>query len=358
MSATPGNVAVVAIGRNEGQRLIACIESALKACPLVVYADSGSTDNSVRAAGELGAHVVQLDLSTPFTAARSRNAGFAELRRLNPAAQFVQFVDGDCTFDPEWMAKAIAFLTANPTAAVVCGRRRERFPRKTVYNHLCDMEWDTPVGTAKYCGGDAMMRVEAFEKVGGYNPAVIAGEEPELCVRLRAAGWTIHRIDGEMTLHDADMTRFAQWWKRNIRAGHAFAEGHAMHGQPPERHRARETRGNFVWGLLVPIIAIAATSVISLWRPSLAALGALPLLGYPLLLAKVARGRMSRGAGVSDALLYAWFVVLGKFPQAIGQLTYLWNRARGRRTVLIEYKGAAAESGGSRASSPAAGGNP
>ena len=50
--------------------------------------------------------------------------------------------------------------------------------------------------------------------VGGFNPAVIAGEEPELCVRLRQAGWKIHRLDAEMTLHDAAMTSWRQWWKR------------------------------------------------------------------------------------------------------------------------------------------------
>ena len=37
------------------------------------------------------------------------------------------------------------------------------------------------------------MRVEAFEAVGGYRAQLIAGEEPELCVRLREIGWKIWR---------------------------------------------------------------------------------------------------------------------------------------------------------------------
>ena len=120
-----------------------------------------------------------------------------------------------------------------PEVAIVCGRRRERFPELSIYNRMADMEWNTPIGEAKYCGGDAMIRVESLRQVGGYNPALIAGEEPDLCVRLRQHEWIILRIDAEMTLHDIAMIRFGQWWKRCERGGFAFAEGVAMHGRPP-----------------------------------------------------------------------------------------------------------------------------
>ena len=36
-----------------------------------------------------------------------------------------------------------------------------------------------------------LVRVEAFEAVGGFRPELIAGEEPELCMRLREKGWKI-----------------------------------------------------------------------------------------------------------------------------------------------------------------------
>ena len=42
----------------------------------------------------------------------------------------------------------------------------------------------------------------------GFNATLIAGEEPELCLRLRQKGWEIWRLDAEMTLHDAAMTKF------------------------------------------------------------------------------------------------------------------------------------------------------
>ena len=147
-------------------------------------------------------------------------------------------------------------LEENPDIGVVCGRRRERFPESTVYNHLADLEWDSPVGEAKACGGDAMMRVEAVRKVGGYNPAIIAAEDDEVCLRIRREGWKVVRIDAEMTLHDMAMTSFRQWWRRSTRTGHAYAEGSAMYGQTPERHFVRQTRSAIFWGILLPLAAL------------------------------------------------------------------------------------------------------
>src|SRR5208337_3579297 len=122
-------------------------------------------------------------------------------------------------------------------------------------NRLADLEWDTEVGEAKACGGDAMMRVSAFQAAGGFDPTLIAGEEPDLCLRMRGQGWRVLRIDAEMALHDMAMTRFRQWWRRSVRAGHAYAEGSAMHGRTEERHWVREARSAGFWGLVVPLIA-------------------------------------------------------------------------------------------------------
>jgi glycosyltransferase involved in cell wall biosynthesis len=330
---------VVAIGRNEGERLRACLVSARRDCQAVVYVDSGSTDGSTDLARSLGVHVIDLDLSKPFTAARARNEGFAELMKIEPALGSVQFVDGDCEIVEGWIQKAQVELAANPRAAIICGRRRERFPDASIYNKLCDMEWDTPIGIAKACGGDALIRVAAFKNVAGYNPTVIAGEEPEMCVRLREQGWTIHRIDAEMTLHDAAMTRFGQWWKRNVRAGYAYAMGNDLHGKPPERFRAREMRSIKTW-VVWPIGAtIVCVIGIALVAARWCGLGLVPLLLYPMLAAKVARKRMSGGTSAVDALLYGLSVAIGKFPQWLGVQRFRTAARNGERVGIIEYKG-------------------
>jgi GT2 family glycosyltransferase len=202
------DVGVVAIGRNEGERLKRCLRSVLDQARRVVYVDSGSTDGSVEFARSLGVEVVELDMDRPFTMARGRNAGFERLLERDPAIRFVQFVDGDCEVCPGWIERARSALLERPEVAAVSGRRREIDPGASIYNRLTDQEWDMPIGEVRQCGGDVMIRAEALEAVGGYNEAMIAGEEPELSVRLRRAGGVIRRLDAEMTLHDAAMTRW------------------------------------------------------------------------------------------------------------------------------------------------------
>jgi GT2 family glycosyltransferase len=308
--------AAVVIGRNEGARLIACLEALQGRADPVIYVDSGSDDGSVAAARARGAQVIALDMTQPFTAARARNAGLAAL----PAdTEFVQLLDGDCALREGWLETATAFLGSTPKAAVACGRRRERNPQASRYNALIDAEWDTPVGPAKACGGDALMRVAALRGVGGYRDTLIAGEEPELCLRLRAAGWDVWRLDAEMTWHDADITRFSQWWKRTRRAGHAFAEGAALHGAPPERHWVAETRRALLWGAVLPLVIVCLALFATPWALLLG-------LIYPLQVA-----RLSRQGG----LRWAVFTTLGKIPEALGALQFYLSRGK---TRIIEYK--------------------
>mgnify|MGYP001553278147 CR=1 FL=1 len=319
---------VVAIGRNEGERLRGCLDSVRSRAAALVYVDSGSTDGSVELARSFGAAVVALDMSRPFTAARARNEGFRRLAEFKPAPALVQFVDGDCEVCDGWLEAGRAFLDAHAEVAAVCGRNRERFPERSIYNRLADMEWDTPVGEARACGGNAMMRATAFAQADGFREDLIAGEEPELCVRLRALGWHVWRLEAEMTLHDSAMTRFSQWWRRSMRAGYAFAEGAHLHGLPPERHWVRETRSARFWAGAVPMLVLAgvfAFGPVAAWA----------LLVYPL---QVLRLTLKGSGRYTLRALRALFLVLGKFPEALGQVKFLALQARGRRARLIEYK--------------------
>ena len=323
-------IGAVAIGKNEGERLHACLRSLVGEVSTVVYVDSGSSDGSVEFAKSLGVEVVSLDMSLPFTAARARNAGTARVLELQPATKFLQFLDGDCELNPSWLNIASDYLAANPTYAVTCGRRRERFPEASVYNYLCDREWDTPIGDADACSGDALFSVEAFQQASGFDDSLIAGEEPELCVRLRRAGHKIRRLDEEMTLHDAAMTKFSQWWTRAKRSGHAFAEGAAMHGKSPERHWVKPCRRTAIWGIALPLIALLAAPF-----TCFASLGL--LLAYPLNWLRVAA--KLRGARESRSITVALFMVLSRLPEGLGMLRYYAGRISGSRSRLIEYKG-------------------
>lgn len=314
-------VDAVVIGRNEGARLLACLHSLQGQVRRLVYVDSGSSDGSVAAARNLGAEVVALDMALPFTAARARNAGLAVLAD-DPAA-FVQMVDGDCAVQPDWIAAAAGFLAAHPQAALVFGRRRERFPEASVYNRLCDWEWDTPLGPAAACGGDMLIRWAAVRQVGGYRDEVIAAEDDEMCQRLRGAGWELWRIAQEMTLHDAAILRFGQWWRRAVRAGHGFAQVGALH----PAHFVAARRRVWIWGAALPVLAQAggplAVGVLALYAASFMR-GAL----------RFRRG----GMGWRQAVAAAGLITLSKFPNLQGVLTYHLRKRRGAAARIIEYK--------------------
>jgi len=314
------SVAAIAIGRNEGARLLACLASLAGQVSRVIYVDSGSTDGSVAAARAAGVEVVELDMSVPFTAARARNAGFSRLREIAPETAFVQFLDGDCELDAGWIAAGLALLEAQPDVAVVCGWRREKFPEATFWNGLIDAEWTSaPVGQVPSCGGDALMRVAAVAAVEGYRIDRIAGEEPEMCFRMRAQGWRIWRLDAPMTRHDAALTTFGQWWQRARRTGHTYAQGAALHGSSPERYKRRELRRTLIWSVLVPLIALLCALLVTPWGLAL-------LLIYPAQILRLARRGMPLG--------HAACLVLGKFPELQGVFGY-WVL---RRHTLIEYK--------------------
>jgi len=331
--AREAKVGAVAIGRNEGERLVRCLRSLVGRVEHVVYVDSGSTDGSVEAAEAIGAVLVELDRDIPFTAARARNAGFDRLSELIPDLRYVQFVDGDCEIAPRWLDHGLAHLESHADVGVVAGRRRERHPEASPYNRLADMEWDTPIGPAVEIGGDALFRVRAFLDAGRYDPTLIAGEDPELCLRVRRAGWQVIRLDHEMTRHDAAMQHFSQWWTRATRAGHAYAENFHMHGGAPERYRARELRSILFWGGALPLAA-AGLAPLTL---GLSVVGA--AAGYGVLTGRIYRYRRQHGDDRSDARLYAAATALGKVAEMKGVARYVANRARGRRGGLIEYKG-------------------
>ncbi|MEO0913563.1 MAG: glycosyltransferase [Pseudomonadota bacterium] len=322
------SVAAVAIGRNEGERLERCLASMQGVADALIYVDSGSTDGSVAAARAAGAEVVELDMSVPFTAARARNAGFAALAERGIDADFVQFVDGDCGLVEGWIPAARAALEADPKLGIVTGWRSEIHRDASVYNQLCDFEWRRPAGPIITCGGDMMVRREAFEQAGGFDPTVIAAEDDEFCVRVRGKGWTMERLPLEMTRHDAAMTTFGQWWKRAVRSGHGFAQVGWLH---PEFFVAERRRVWFYGGVL-PGIALFGILFVSL-------LVVIPVLAvYALSYWRTVQGLVREGLPAEEARRHGIFLTLSKFPNIIGMLTFHWRRWRGSAMRIIEYK--------------------
>lgn len=324
-------VSVVVIGRNEGERLVRCLESiaAMETEGFAVetiYVDSASTDGSPQRAAALGARVIEVRPQRP-SAALGRNAGWRAA-----SADFVLFLDGDTQLHPLFVRRALDAMS-DPTVAVVWGHRREAHPEQSIYVRALDLDWIYPAGPSEFCGGDALMRRGVLEKLGGFDASLIAGEEPELCRRIRAQGHAIQHIDAPMTLHDLAVKRFSAYWKRAYRAGYAYAEVAARFRDSEDPLWRGDARRNLVHGsgLLVAPLLLAA-SVAWPWLFAVLAGSGLALFGRTL------RRCAWKAESRTTRLLYALHSHLQQIPILAGQAGYFFDARAGRRRQLIEYK--------------------
>lgn len=335
----PKSIAVVVIGRNEGERLQRCLRSIPEGVP-VVYVDSGSTDGSIAFVRSIGVTAISLDMSIPFTAARARNAGWRHIvveQASEP--EFIQFVDGDCELDVNWLDHGLAAMRAEPGVAAVFGRLRERFPDRSFYNRMCDDEWNVPVGIVAFCGGNALFRTMALQAAGGYSDDLTAGEEPDLCLRLRHMGWFVRRIDAEMGLHDANILTFSDWWRRARRGGFAYAMHVLRHDALADPQWRRQIRSIVFWGLIWPVGSLLAALLGWVLHP-LAGLMMLATLagGYAAQILRIAARKHGSGTGWRFSFRYGALMMIGKFAELSGILRCWMSHALNCRTMAIKYE--------------------
>lgn len=330
-------IGAVCIGRNEGDRLPRCIRSLQGRVALIVYADSGSSDDSAATAAALGAEVVRLDPAAPQSAARARNAGFERLRQLRPDLPLVHFVDGDTELADGWLDAALAEFERDPALAVLCGRLHEKDRDRSLYRRLSDMEWNGPVGEIESCGGNMLVRVSAFEAAGQFDVALVAGEEAHFCARVRANGGRIRRLATDMGVHDSGLTRFSQWWRRAARAGYweAAADARTPPGEP--RPYARRMAARIVWAALMPLLLLVSSGVGFWFRPAWLLAG-LCAVAYVLSFIRIRRFARSRHWPPADCTLYSLFCMLAKWPELQGQLQFLLARGTAAAAAYNDLK--------------------
>ncbi|TWT85920.1 hypothetical protein Pla123a_07270 [Posidoniimonas polymericola] len=254
-----------------------------------------------------------------------------------PDTELLQFVDGDCELNPTWLEVGASFLAQHPEIVAVSGRRRECRPQQSLYNRFIDREWDSPIGEALSTGGDFLVRAAAYVQAGGFDPSVPAGEEPELCGRLRANGGKVWRLDHEMTLHDANMNSFSEWWRRQRRAGYGALD-------VERRFRLNLftpwLKSAVFWNVVAPIALLTAAGVGFIVAGPLAASMVLIAGGVGLLLQvfRLAWKDKRRGSDWRSGFEYGILTMLSKLPIFLGILQGLGVWLRGSQSRLMEYK--------------------
>jgi len=322
-------VGIVVIGRNEGARLGAALQSVLAMDVPVVYVDSRSKDDSVWIAKNLGVMALELSSDRPINASRARNEGVAFLLEKLPGLEYLHLLDGDSTLDPGWISAATEYLDSEPRVGFVCGRLREKDRDTDLLRRLCDLEWHREPSLNAECGGLGMVRTVAFQAAGGLDDSLIAGADPEFYARLKKLGWEVHSMAAPMGVHDSGMGSFRQWWTRSVKGGYAYAHARLWGGWRRERLSA------LVWGGALPAMTLILVLSIG-WG------GALLLLTYPLQIVRIRMGPSKKAFSSADRWLYAANCTAIKFPQCLGIGLFEYRRLTKQHGGLIEYKKAKA----------------
>jgi glycosyltransferase involved in cell wall biosynthesis len=197
------HVSLVIIGKNEAQFIQSAIASALEASAHVapsevLYVDSASTDHTIERAQAFPIRILQLRPEWTLTPSAGRYTGFRHAK-----GEYVFFIDGDTEIEGPWLASAIEFLEAHRDYGGVAGVLNEVWldrdgNRVGGKANLYGQDLNVQVCDMKSLGGIAIYRRSALERAGCFNPFIPAGEEYELGLRLRLAGFKVARLAGDM----------------------------------------------------------------------------------------------------------------------------------------------------------------
>lgn len=201
---------VVVIGKNEEARLADCLRSVLEAAAEVentevVYVDSASTDRSVEIAHSFGVRVLALRPEWIHTPAAGRLIGYH-----HTTGEYLMFVDGDTTLDPQWLVRAAAFFV-EPEIGGVAGFLSDVDEQGNEIPFVG--EQGVEVKQLTRLRGIAAYRRSALAEVGSFNPYLRSEEEAELGLRLRQAGWKLMHLPFPMGCHQRGIPRIQAMWR-------------------------------------------------------------------------------------------------------------------------------------------------
>lgn len=197
-------LSVVLISKNQEWNIARLIESVLRetapfASKEIVLVDSASTDRTTDIAARYPIVVLKLHPCQRLTAAAGRYVGYRHTQ-----GDLVLFLDGDMELCEGWLRQAAQVIRSRPEVAVVCGRVIDR-PLETPGSGAAPVEPALPEAAnatdVLHGGGAALYRRAVLELVGTFNPYLYSDEEPELCLRIRHAGYRVLKLAYPIAFH-------------------------------------------------------------------------------------------------------------------------------------------------------------
>ncbi len=260
-------ISVIVIGKNEGARLDACLQSVREALSLLshelLYVDSRSTDDSLQIAASHGARCFLLE-ETHTTAGLGRFVGTQEAH-----GEYLLFLDGDMRLHKDFVEHAITAMVQRGYDGA-CGIRRDVYLRADGSESVCENYYGcTAERLAPEFGGAILLKAEALASCGGWSTDTVACEESELHARLLASHLRIVELPVPMITH-IDAVRDRRGVLGTIFSARRLGEGQAFrcamaHGSV--RAYVRLEREKFIfyaldWACLIGILLLSMAGII------------------------------------------------------------------------------------------------
>ena len=192
-------ISVIVIGKNEGGRLSACLQSVRDALAVlsheIIYVDSRSADDSLRRAKALGARCFLLD-EPRTTAGLGRFVGAKEA-----IGEYLLFLDGDMELCPGFCEKALMEMSSSGCAGVTGIREDLYWQDGEIAGRNLNYFGCMQARECPEFGGALMITAEALALCGSWSTDTIACEEAELHARLLGAGLRITELPVPMIRH-------------------------------------------------------------------------------------------------------------------------------------------------------------
>jgi GT2 family glycosyltransferase len=193
----------VIIGKNAAASISTVIESVLAGKPAhlaseVLYVDSASTDCTIEIVRRYPVTILQLDPRQPLCAAAGRFIG-----SRHASGEYICFLDSDMKLVAGWLEKALAAVEQDSRIAAITGVVIDTTPgaNQDECRVVSDSAWHGQLADVPCVGGAALFRRSLLQSVGGWNPYMVSEEEPEVCLRLRASGYRIVRLNLPIACH-------------------------------------------------------------------------------------------------------------------------------------------------------------
>lgn len=181
----------------------------------IVVVDNGSRDATVQIAREFDARFVVRRL---LFVGELRNQGVTLSK-----GEIIAFVDSDCVVPRNWLKTGLDLLYSSPTVGAVGAHYRPPANPSWIVEAWYVPHGDSSCEAHFLPAGNFIVKKDIFQRIGGFDPALIAGEDYDFCERLHAHGFQVISHRELQSIHLDDTESLAAFMRKELWYGKGMA---------------------------------------------------------------------------------------------------------------------------------------